>query len=99
MLSILPCSYHANLIGPLCHIKSNENFIILYTFFSMTGVFFTSRVEHVKFVDFCGKYRLPLLEYLCSSRCKTSPLIYGSSESESEEELPVVSKMRKVLLG
>lgn len=63
------------------------------------GVFFTSRVEHVKFVDFCGKYRLPLLEYLCSSHCKTSPVVYTSSESESEDEAPVVSKMRKVLLG
>ncbi|GJQ65469.1 hypothetical protein Trydic_g7574 [Trypoxylus dichotomus] len=33
------------------------------------GVFFDNRVEHVKFVDFCGKYRIPLLQYLCSSKC------------------------------
>lgn len=32
------------------------------------GVFFDNRVEHIKFVDFCGKYRVPLLQYLCSSR-------------------------------
>ncbi|KAE9524714.1 hypothetical protein AGLY_014764 [Aphis glycines] len=33
------------------------------------GVFFDDRVEHIKFVDFCGKYRIPLLQYLCSSKC------------------------------
>jgi hypothetical protein len=32
------------------------------------GVYFESRVEHVKFVDFCGKYRIPLMQYLCSTR-------------------------------
>lgn len=32
------------------------------------GVFFDNRVEHIKFVDFCGKYRVPLLQYLCSSK-------------------------------
>lgn len=33
-----------------------------------TGVFFDSHVEHIKFVDFCGKYRVPLMQYLCSSK-------------------------------
>lgn len=28
------------------------------------GVYFESCVELVKFVDFCGKYRVPLLQYL-----------------------------------
>lgn len=32
------------------------------------GVFFDNRVEHIKFVDFCGRYRVPLLQYLCSSK-------------------------------
>lgn len=32
------------------------------------GVFFDSHVEHIKFVDFCGKYRVPLMQYLCSSK-------------------------------
>lgn len=32
------------------------------------GVFFDNRIEHIKFVDFCGKYRVPLLQYLCSSK-------------------------------
>lgn len=30
------------------------------------GVYFDSRVKSVKFVDFCGKFRLPLEQYLCS---------------------------------
>lgn len=28
------------------------------------GVYFEARAEHIKFVDFCGKYRIPLLQYL-----------------------------------
>jgi Leucine-rich repeat (LRR) protein len=63
------------------------------------GVYFTSCVEHVKFVDFCGKYRLPLLQYLCSPSCSVSPVIYTSSESDSDDEMPVATKMKKVLLG
>jgi Leucine-rich repeat (LRR) protein len=64
------------------------------------GVYFTSHVEHVKFVDFCGKYRVPLLQYLCSPKCTSVPSIAYSSESESEDETtPVVNKMKKVLLG
>ncbi|XP_037935548.1 leucine-rich repeat-containing protein 58 [Teleopsis dalmanni] len=54
------------------------------------GVFFDNRVEHIKFVDFCGKYRVPLLQYLCSSKC-----------IEPEKPRPQASgfMMRKVLLG
>lgn len=66
------------------------------------GVYFSSCVEQIKFVDFCGKYRLPLMQYLCSPKCTSSPLVpYSSSESDSEEEMqPLVnSKMKKVLLG
>lgn len=65
------------------------------------GVYFTSRVEHIKFVDFCGKYRLPLLQYLCSPRCTNAPINASSStESESDDEaLPVATRMKKVLLG
>jgi len=60
------------------------------------GVFFDSRVEHIKFVDFCGKYRVPLLEYLCSPKCSNhrSPAYEASSDSDSDED-----RMRKVLLG
>ncbi|XP_053608265.1 leucine-rich repeat-containing protein 58 [Plodia interpunctella] len=58
------------------------------------GVFFDNRVEHIKFVDFCGKYRIPLLQFLCSSRCIT-----GSWESREMDFNPHPHMMRKVLLG
>lgn len=66
------------------------------------GVYFDTRVEHIKFVDFCGKYRLPLLEYLCSPLCHTSPAFtYSSSDPESSDEESTVpaSKLKRVLLG
>lgn len=55
------------------------------------GVFFDNRVEHIKFVDFCGKYRLPLLQYLCSSKC--------IGPRDGEEEIVSGAMIRKVLLG
>ncbi|KAL4715708.1 hypothetical protein ACJJTC_006287 [Scirpophaga incertulas] len=58
------------------------------------GVYFDNRVEHIKFVDFCGKYRIPLLQYLCSSKCIT-----GSWESRELESNPRPYMIRKVLLG
>ena len=30
------------------------------------GVYFDSRVKCIKFMDFCGRFRLPLEQYLCS---------------------------------
>lgn len=60
------------------------------------GVYFSSKIENVKFVDFCGKYRLPLLQYLCSPKCRYTPM-YSDSESDSEDAAR--SKMKKVLLG
>ncbi|GBP23507.1 Leucine-rich repeat-containing protein 58 [Eumeta japonica] len=59
------------------------------------GVFFDNRVEHIKFVDFCGKYRIPLLQYLCSSKCITGS--WESRETDSTNAHPHM--MRKVLLG
>jgi Leucine-rich repeat (LRR) protein len=73
-----------------------------------SGVYFTSRVEHIKFVDFCGKYRLPLMQYLCSPSCTSnsssssysSSSYTSSSDTESEDEGAVPSnKLKKVLLG
>ncbi|XP_014252540.1 leucine-rich repeat-containing protein 58 [Cimex lectularius] len=55
------------------------------------GVFFDNRVEHIKFVDFCGKYRVPLLQYLCSAKCVNDDSALFSS--------PDHGMMRKVLLG
>jgi len=67
------------------------------------GVYFDSCFEHVKFVDFCGKYRIPLLQYLCSPKCSAQPAIprYSHSDSDtSEDEFEVpASKLKQVLLG
>ncbi|XP_077202415.1 leucine-rich repeat-containing protein 58 [Paroedura picta] len=69
------------------------------------GVYFDSCVRQIKFVDFCGKYRLPLMHYLCSPEC-SSPYSSASqsstsqSESDSEDEALVSARrMQKVLLG
>ncbi|KAG7165962.1 leucine-rich repeat-containing protein 58-like [Homarus americanus] len=65
------------------------------------GMYFTSCVEHIKFVDFCGMYRVPLMHYLCSSRCSSKTPDYyraASSESESEDDEPA-ARMKRVLLG
>ncbi|WKY16797.1 hypothetical protein Q1695_001425 [Nippostrongylus brasiliensis] len=65
------------------------------------GVYFEACVEHVKFVDFCGKYRVPLLQFLCSPKCSTATPAYVSSESSSDtdDDMPNNVKMRKILLG
>lgn len=75
---------------------------LLNTFSSLLGVFFDARVEHIKFVDFCGKYRIPLLQYLCSPRCSSVPdSATSQSESTSSDDdgdIPE-SRIRRVLLG
>ncbi len=64
---------------------------------SCRGVYFTSKYQSVKFVDFCGKYRVPLMQYLCSPMCASSS---DESMSSSEEEDTVAQvKMKRVLLG
>ena len=40
------------------------------------GVYFDNRVENVKFIDFCGKYRVPFMQYLCSSKWVTHLYIF-----------------------
>ena len=62
------------------------------------GVYFTSRVQSVKFVDFCGKYRVPLMQYLCSAMCVSDDTSYSSS-SEDEADEAAKYRMKKVLLG
>jgi len=76
------------------------------------GVYFESYHKNIKFVDFCGKFYLPLLQFLCSPACTTSPSFQASStssESEDHEQDQVFvdnnvqremnSKFKKVLLG
>lgn len=55
------------------------------------GVYFDSRVKCVKFVDFCGKYRLPLEQYLCSP-CGNDGVCCDEEKSVSAQML------RKALL-
>ena len=52
------------------------------------GVYFDSRIKCVKFVDFCGKYRLPLEQYLCSP----------CDKDENKFEVVDSYRMQKVLL-
>jgi hypothetical protein len=68
---------------------------------SCSGVYFTSRNRRVTFVDFCGKYRIPLMQYLCSDRCYGNECTNCQYSSSSEDENDEVSqdKIRKVLLG
>ena len=70
------------------------------------GVYFTSKVEHVKFVDFCGRYRIPLMQYLCSSKCnekiakKRTESRVSSDDSEADTSLDENSlRLKKILLG
>ncbi|XP_046384143.1 leucine-rich repeat-containing protein 58 [Ischnura elegans] len=58
------------------------------------GVFFDNRIEHIKFVDFCGKYRIPLLHYLCSSKCMENVNADSAEECSLSNDM-----MKKVLLG
>ncbi|XP_067896941.1 leucine-rich repeat-containing protein 58 isoform X1 [Heterodontus francisci] len=64
------------------------------------GVYFDSCVRHIKFVDFCGKYRLPLMHYLCSPQCFSPCSSNSQSDCDSEDEFNIPQhRMQKVLLG
>ena len=68
------------------------------------GVYFTSKVEHIKFVDFCGKFRVPLMQYLCSSTCNekiTNRTVTTSSSSDlSDTDDQYENRLlKKILIG
>lgn len=64
------------------------------------GVYFDSCVRHIKFVDFCGKYRLPLMHYLCSPECTSPCSSNPQSDADSEDESSVPAhRLQRVLLG
>ncbi|CAG0919088.1 unnamed protein product [Notodromas monacha] len=65
------------------------------------GVYFDTRVGNIKFVDFCGKYRIPLLEFLCSTYCTRTPYrpIRMHKEEPSDEAPVPEDRIKKVLLG
>jgi hypothetical protein len=72
--------------------KNNDPIINRYF---ISGVFFDNRVENIKFVDFCGKFRVPFLQYLCSTRCAENRTSAGPQPSTSASGY----MMKKVLLG
>ncbi|XP_076858722.1 leucine-rich repeat-containing protein 58 [Brachyhypopomus gauderio] len=64
------------------------------------GVYFDSCVRHIKFVDFCGKYRLPLMHYLCSPECTSPCSSNPQSDADSDDDQSVpVDRLQRVLLG
>uniref|UniRef100_A0A8C5DI26 Leucine-rich repeat-containing protein 58-like n=1 Tax=Gouania willdenowi TaxID=441366 RepID=A0A8C5DI26_GOUWI len=64
------------------------------------GVYFDSCVRQIKFVDFCGKYRLPLMHYLCSPECTSPCSSNPQSDADSEDETSVpADRLQRVLLG
>lgn len=60
------------------------------------GVYFDHQYKQIKFADFCGRYRMPLLQFLCSPNCLT-PESDESSSSSDDDYNP--ARMRRVLLG
>jgi len=63
------------------------------------GVYFDHRVEHVKFSDFCGKYKIPLLQYLCSPRCREQMPEYADCDRGESDEEHATLRLKRVLLG
>jgi len=66
-----------------------------------SGVYFSHKVEHVKFSDFCGKYKIPLLQYLCSSKCREQNPEYADfdlGEGASAHQQANL-RLKRVLLG
>jgi len=62
------------------------------------GVYFDSQYKQIKFADFCGRYRMPLMQFLCSPNCMTEDS--EESSSSSDDELPInPARLRRVLLG
>jgi len=66
---------------------------------SCNGVYFDHRVEHVKFSDFCGKYKIPLLQYLCSPQCRDQLPEYADCDLEDADGLEEELRLKRVLLG
>jgi len=63
-----------------------------------SGVYFSHKVEHVKFSDFCGKYKIPLLQYLCSPQCREQLPEYADCDLASEDGQAAM-RLKRVLLG
>ena len=66
-----------------------------------SGVYFDTRYCQVKFVDCCGAYQLPLLQFLCSTNCIEESERGSSSEytSDSHSQDEIDELARRVILG
>jgi hypothetical protein len=62
-----------------------------------SGVYFDNQYKQIKFADFCGRYRMPLLQFLCSPSCMVDDSSDETSGTSDDEYNPRV--MRRVLLG
>ena len=71
-----------------------------------SGVYFGEHIKHVKFVDFCGKYRVPFEQYLCSPHLNdikwedslsSTPSTSGSSDDDMDGVRQ--DRLKRVLLG
>jgi len=58
------------------------------------GAYFgDSCLSHVEFIDMCGSYRVPFLNFLCSEKCKKE-----ESQESQEPSFSRVVRLRKILL-
>uniref|UniRef100_A0A673JS71 Leucine rich repeat containing 58b n=2 Tax=Sinocyclocheilus rhinocerous TaxID=307959 RepID=A0A673JS71_9TELE len=81
-------------------VNANRFLTTAYLTTSFPGVYFDSCVRHIKFVDFCGKYRLPLMHYLCSPECTSPCSSNPQSDADSDEDNSVpADRLQRVLLG
>ncbi|CAF0883191.1 unnamed protein product [Rotaria sp. Silwood1] len=63
------------------------------------GVYFESCHKNIKFVDFCGKFYLPLLQFLCSPACTPTSTCQMTTTTTTTNSDDMSSKFKKVLLG
>ena len=57
------------------------------------GVYFDSRVRSIQFMDFCGRFRLPLEQYLCSPNEQELPVDFSLDGGGVDME-----RLKRVLL-
>jgi len=82
--------YSAELLPP--HIADHLECAVKCSNPKCSGVYFESKYLQVKFVDCCGAYKLPLLQYLCKPGCildnrsRTTSASSNASSSSSESD-------------
>lgn len=64
------------------------------------GVYFQSSVKNLQVVDFCGKFRVPLLKFLCEDKCKdaSTPSYPPCTKNQSKSSTQCLKRMKRVLL-